>query len=394
MSDQPAQQNPGAAEQPQMERGIERLPIPDSRGPNQHDALRNPLGDGPNAFHNYFMRNLNDERQGNYTPGAYSADPVVNEDRGQPVGPVREQPPAEVVTSNQPEVRQPPAEQPVQQQQATQEPDQGQPAALPDEGLEVDGERYTPDRIRELVAETEKSGMRLSDYTRKTQIVSRIRNEAEAFNTELTDFQASLERKSAVIRNLADYNVAQLEQADIRSMTPEQHASYIQTLDNARKGRDAIHAEFDRVDNDAKEVKDRAFQRLSNQTIQLLKFHEPRWNGEFYGVLRAFAVGEGLMSEKAFDAENDFLRMCGLISMMDRHTLPETIRETVENPRPPERQQNVPQRDSQGRFRSSVAATQNAVLNSRNARGDGTARDFFRAKLEDERRRGVQPPRQ
>lgn len=384
----PAQQNP-TREQPGQ--GIERLPIPDSAGPNAHDAVSNPLGDGPNAFRNYFQRNLQAERDGTYRPGESSADPVLSPQQGQPPAPSAQSPQARP-SSDIPESggSQTPAEQPVLSEQPGEPV--GQPAGLDEDGLEVDGERFTADRIRELFAELDEGTMRLDDYTRKTQLLSRVRQETEALGTVQNESALALERKAKIITDVVEANLRAYEQADLRNMTQEQHASYVQAYEQAKRGAQMLRDAFDKADDEYNQAKAKGQQHLSNSTVQLLRWHEPRWDMEntFYAELRQFVIKEGLMSQESFDEERDFLKIVGLISMMDRHKLPDTIKETREQPRPSERQHNQQQpRDPQGRFQRNLQTNQNAVLNSQNARRDGSARDFFMSKLEDERRRGV-----
>ncbi len=396
MSEQSNSAPPAPAQRPV----IERLPVPDVRGPNQHDGVPQPLGDNRNAVHNYFLRNLQDEREGRYVPGEGSADPVVNPDRGQPLA---SQPPrsGDIQQPGTGAQSQPPAEQTSQQplQAPEFDPTQTQPAGeqvgaqYGEAVLEVDGTRITADDVRELMRAQQDAQHLQSDYTRKTQMLSRVRQEAEALGTELTEMQMSLSRKEQLILQVVNTNLQALEQTDVRSLSQEQYAQFQIQKDNAIRGRDALLDAFEKADAEAREHQEAAFKRMSSSTAQLLRFHEPRWDreGRFYGQLREFAVNEGLMKPEQFDRENDFLRMAGLISMMDRHTLPDTIKETLEEPKPPERGHELPMRDAQGRFQNNVAGATNNVLQSQNARQDGSARAMFMARLEQERRDGVPP---
>lgn len=386
-------ENNSASDQPGT--GVQKLPIPESRSePNAHEAIPMPVGGDRQGIHNYFLRNLQAERSGDYRPGENSADPVLSPQQGQP--PAERRPDARSSDIQQSGGGQPPAEQPARNDQPMSEPAPiaaGQPEGVDAEGLEVDGERFTADRIRDLVAEVEQGTMRLDDYTRKTQMLSRVRQEHEALGTELTDMQESLDRKAAIIQQVVRGNLQAYENANIAGMTQEQHAQFVQAKEQALRGAQALEHAFQQADEKVQQAKNTAFQRISASTKQLLRWHEPRWDNEnqFYAKLRKFVINERLMDQEQFDRENDFLRIIGLISLMDRHELPSTIQETRENPRPSERQHNAPQRDSSGRFQTSVQAAQDAVLNSPNARRDGSAREMFRRKLEAERRAGVQP---
>ena len=394
------EQNSGTQVAEQPKRTIERIAPSDSSSPAQHEAVRNPLGNGQDAIHNFFLRNLQDERAGVYRPGESSPDPAVTEDRGQPVRPnrepVREIQGRDIQTPETDGQRQPPAEQ-ANQPGALEDSQQmlEQPQANDQEeyALEVDGERFTADTIRALRQAADDAVHLEKDYTRKTQQISRVRQEAEALNLQLTDFQEALDRKQGIIQNVIDANIRTYEAMDIRNMTQEQHAQYVQAYDQAQRGKEQLEKVFADAETAVAEHKDKVFNRISKSTAQLIRFHEPRWDRElvFYGKLREFVVNEGLMSDEQFAQENDFFRVIGLISMMDRHTLPETIRETRENPRPSERQSNLPTRDSSGRFQSNLQGAQRDMLSSQNARQDGTANSYFRQKLEDERRRGVPP---
>ena len=383
---------------------IERLPVPDNRGPNQHDGMPQPLGDGQNAIHNYFLRNLNDEREGRYRPGETSADPVVTPDRGQPLAPQQRsgdipaqqgQPPGTGAQSQPPaeQTGQPPLQAPEFDPTQTQ-PAGEQPGAQYGEAvLEVDGARITADNVRELMRAQQDAQHLQADYTRKTQMLSRVRQEAEALGTELTEQQQALTRKADLIMQVVDANLRAMEQTDVSKLPQEQYTQFQQQYDAAKRGKQALVEAFNKADAEAAQHGEVAFKRQSSSTAQLLRFHEPRWDkeGQFYGQLREFAVNEGLLKPEQFDRENDFLRILGLISMMDRHNLPATITETLEEPKPPERGHELPTRDSQGRFQTNVAGTTNAVLQSQNARMDGSAHAMFMARLEQERRDGTPP---
>ncbi len=403
---------------------IQRLPVPENRGPAQHEQMPLPLGHEQGAIHNYFLRNLQDERSGAYQPGAYSADPAVTPDRGQPLptqprsGDIQQpgtgqqsqlpaeqtpypgqpgadsyqtqQPMQQVQTPGLPQFAEPPPQQqPMQQMQPMEQPTGSYGLAE----LEVDGQRITADDVRALKQIANDAKHLEADYTRKTQVLSRVRQEHEALGQELTDFQQTLERREEVIKQIINGNVDHLNAMNTQGMTQEQFEIWKQQREGAERGKAALEARFAQLDAEQEAQTDKVFKRKSSSTAQLLRWHEPRWDKDnlFYGKLREFAVNEGLMTPEAFDQENDFMKIVGLISMMDRHTLPETIRETRENPRPPERQHELPTRDAQGRFQSNVAGTTNAVLASQNARADGSAYNMFMAKLEDERRRGVAP---
>jgi hypothetical protein len=372
-------QNPQTSDQPNA---IVPITPPESRGPNAHEALPQPLGEGQDAIHNYFMRNLQGEREGSYRPGEHSADPRL--EPGQP--PARQ---AQQGSDIQEVQAQPPAlaEQPPEGP-TVQESD---PTNLPesyDEGFEVDGERYTAADIRALRQQLEEGTMRQDDYTRKTQMMGRVRQEHAALGEELSEFQAALERKSGIISQVVDANIQAYESQDISAMSPEQLQHWKQAYEQAKRGSAMLKQAFTEADNRAAVARDQVFNRISNSTQQMLMWQEPRWdaNNEFYGALRKFVVQEGIMAPQQFDRENDFLRIVGLISMMDRAQLPAAIQETKQQTSPPDRQTNVPRDQRTGRFTRTETQAREAVLSSNNARRDGSAHNFFMQKLENERR--------
>jgi len=354
---------------------------PESRGPNAHEALPQPLGEGQDAIHNYFMRNLQAERQGDYRPGEHSADPRL--DPGQPPAP--RQPQSSDIQEDQvqpPALADQPTEGPTSQESTTNLQESY------DDGIDIDGERFTAADVRELLRLTEESGMRQDDYTRKTQMMGRVRQEHAALGEELTEFQAALERKSAIITQVVDANLQAYEQQDISAMPPEQIAAWKQAYEQAKRGSAMLKNAFAQADQEAATKKDQVFNRISNSTSQMLMWHEPRWDSqnEFYGKLRKFVVQEGLMAPQQFDRENDFLRIVGLISMMDRQQLPQVIQESKQQQPPSDRQTNVPRDQRTGRFTRSETQARDAVLASTNARRDGSAREMFMQKLANERR--------
>lgn len=399
-------------EQPQ--RAIEKLaPAADSASrPRAHTDMPLPLGEPAvpadkrqpgtqDGLRDYFLNNLTRERESGESASAYSADPVVS-NQGQPSAappqpPVEEprddiqepaaapqaaaeQPadPALQVDSEQlPEGEQPPVE-------AQEQP----PEELPD-GLEIDGKRYTADDVSALIEEANSGGLRLDDYKRKTQYLSRVRQEHEALGTQLSEGVQALEAKEEIINRVLQANLAAYEQVDTSRLDPQQFQDFKNQYAQARQGADTLRKAFDDAGEQLKSRRSEAFDAKAASTLEMLRWHEPRWDKEntFYGQVREFAVNESLVSAEEFDGENDFLKMVGLIALMDRHDLPQVITEHIENPKPPAPQRNSQRpRNDNGRFSTNVATTQNAVLASPNAKGDGSLRNHFMAKLERERK--------
>ncbi len=398
------------AEQP---RTIEKMAIPDSRSGSQaHNEMPLPLGQ-PAVEHaqqrnqgtqdgvrNYFLNKLATERETGQGGSATSADPVIK-DQGQP--PAYPPQPAEV---RQDDIQQPVAEPPAAAEQPPEHAQQQDSEALPGDdessqvdaqeqlaeqlpdGLEIDGKSYTAEEIKSLIEEANNGGLRLDDYKRKTQYLSRVRQEHEALGTHLSEGVQSVEAKEEIINRVLQQNLAAYENVDTSRLTPEAFQEFKNQYAQARRGADLLRAEFDKAENSLKTVRQQADQAKASSTLEMLRWHEPRWDHEntFYAKVRDFAVNEGLVSTEEFDGENDFLRMVGLIAMMDRHDLPSVITEQIENPKPPAPQRNAQRpRNDNGRFTTNVTNTQNAVLQSGNAKGDGSLRNHFMARLERER---------
>lgn len=323
---------------------------------------------------NYFMRQLAEER------GDAPAAPVPDST------PMGEQPVETLDHTEQSEVGADPisAEQPDTELELTDSDDEAeQPEEGEGGGLEIDGEFVTADQIRQWKQEASDGGMRLEDYRRKTQVMSRVRQEHEALGTAFDDQSAALDAKSGVLLEAIEGQLRQFEQVDTTKLTQEQFQQFQQSFAATKQGADTLRKMFSEVDSKLKQAREEAFNRRAASTREMLKWHEPRWSGEFYSQVRNFAVAEGLMSEEAFAKETDFLRMAGLIAMMDRAGVDDLVTEKRNEIRPSKgtpRQQAAPRRrNAQGQFQSAEQRL-SAEPGNPEAR-----RDFFRAKLAAER---------
>lgn len=251
-------------------------------------------------------------------------------------------------------------------------------------GLDIDGEFVTAQQIREWKEGATEGGMRLEDYRRKTQIVSRVRQEHEALGETLNHQTEALNAKAGVLMEAIEGELRRFEGVDPTTLTQEQFAEFQRQYASTKAGADRIRAAFAEVDTKLIATRGAAYEQKAGSTREMLKWHEPRWNNEFYGGLRSFAVTEGLMSEDQFNNETDFLRLVGLMSLMDRANVDDLVTSKKNEMRPSKgtpRQRQAPRsRNAQGQYQS---AEQNLRANP----GDRNARqDYFRAKLAAERR--------
>lgn len=262
------------------------------------------------------------------------------------------------------------------------EDEQEQPGDDDDEGLELDGQRYTRDDIRKLIEERDQGGMRLEDYRRKTQRLARVRQEAEALGEEYQGLGEVFQAKEQLLGQVIQANLRQFEQTDTSKMSPEQFEDFKRQWAAAKQGADFLAQQFQEVEGALTQRRQAAMQKRARTTVELLRWHEPRWDdqNQFYGKLRDFTVREGLMSAEQFDQETDFLKLRGLIALMDAHEAPQVIDEAAHRPRPPRRSRNRA-RNNQGQFQGSREAALDAVKQSTNARADGSFRNFLLTNL-------------
>ncbi len=256
-----------------------------------------------------------------------------------------------------------------------------------EEGLELDGQRYTRDDIRKLIEEREQGSMRLEDYRRKTQRLARVRQEHEALGEAYEGIGEAFSEKERLLGQVIQSNLRQFEQTDTSRMSPEQFEDFKRQWAAAKQGADYLAQQFQEVEQALGQRMSAAKQKQARATVEMLRWHEPRWDdqNQFYGKLRDFVVRENLMAPERFDQETDFLRLRGLIALMDAHEAPSVIDEATQRPRPPRRSRNRG-RNQQGQFQGSREAAMDAVRQSTNARADGSLRSMLLANLQQEER--------
>jgi hypothetical protein len=353
----------------------------------QHEHL--PDATGGAGLREYFLRQARDGRgedpapKGRGQPEAEGVDDAVSQRERGPRSP--EQPGA---LSDEPDSEVQEAEE--QELDPAAEDETEQPDDDTDEGLELDGQRYTRDDIRRLIEERDQGGMRLEDYRRKTQRLARVRQEAEALGEQYQGLGEVFQAKEQLLGQVIQANLRQFEQTDTSQMSPQQFEDFKRQWAAAKQGADFLAKQFQEVEGALAQRRDAAMQKRARTTVELLRWHEPRWDdqNQFYGKLREFTVREGLMSPEQFDHETDFLKLRGLIALMDAHEAPGVIDEAASRPRPPRRSRNRA-RNNQGQFQGNRQAALDAVRQSSNAKADGSLRSWLQSNLaaEDGKRR-------
>lgn len=253
--------------------------------------------------------------------------------------------------------------------------------------LQVDDASYSVDDVRLLVQRNREIDDRNkeldADYRRKTSVMSRLREEYEVSGQEV-------QAVGQFFHNLSRENLKQLEQIDTKDMTPEEFSAYRSQYDNAKKGVQQFDQTLGQLNTRFKERRNKQLDDAASESAGILKGIEPRWNNEFYAKIRDFAVNSGRYSPEEFQDLHDWRTMEGIISVMDREEVKKigsgdsSESETIEpGKRKRRRQRQRQKRDARGKFQSS----KDTVLQSPNARQDGSLRDHFKAKLAAERER-------
>jgi len=360
---------------------------------SQHEHI--PDATGGAGLRNYFLRQAQNQSPGE-APEPGDPDPAAD-GRGQPDpaparreeasqrGPGPGSPEQPALASGDQDSEDPEAEE--HELDPAAEDDTEQPGDGEDEGLELDGQRYTRDDIRKLIEEREQGAMRLEDYRRKTQRLARVRQEHEALGETYEGLGEVFQAKEQLLGQVIQSNLRQFEQTDTSRMSPEQFEDFKRQWAAAKQGADFLAQQFQGVERALGEKLSAAKQKQARATVEMLRWHEPRWDdqNQFYGKLREFTVREGLMSAERFDQETDFLKLRGLIALMDAHEAPGAIDEAAQRPRPPRRSRNRG-RNSQGQFQGNREAAMQAVRSSTNARADGSLRQMLMTNLATEER--------
>lgn len=245
-------------------------------------------------------------------------------------------------------------------------------------GIEVDGKMYTEEDIRRM--QTDRDSFE-KDYRRKTQFLSRVRQEHEALGEKVSMVDSLFVKQ-------AEQTIAQLESVDVSNFTQQEIAAWQNQLKNAKLARQNLTSLFGEVDKQVAHNRDKALEDQSKASIKVLEDSEPRWNDTFYKEIRDFVVESELYTAEEFADIADWRIIRGLISMMDSSKAAESIRQVerkkTPKPKKPARSANTPQkRNKNGRFQSA----QQRFRESTNGREDGSFREMKARQLEEERNR-------
>ncbi len=246
--------------------------------------------------------------------------------------------------------------------------------------LQVDDSSYSVDDVRKLVQSNRELD---ADYRRKTTVMSRMREEYAVQGKEM-------ETVGLFFSGLARQNVDRLEKVDTKDMSPEEFSAYRQQYDGAKRASQQMNQSVIGVRESYNKAREAHLDQQAAESAEVMQKIDKRWNNEFYSKVRDFAVDSGRYTAEEFSDVTDWRSMEGLVSLMDA----DGVRKIAENPasgeseisepgkRKRRRQRQRQNRSSTGQFQSSKAT----VLESQNARKDGSLRDHFKAKLAAERR--------
>jgi len=251
--------------------------------------------------------------------------------------------------------------------------------------LFVDDRQYTPDDVREVVTERNKLRDQNkeydADYRRKTTVMSKLRDEYEVSGREIAAVGSFFE-------NMASQNVKQYEGMNTKDMTPEQFQTYRDSYDAAKSGSTQLNNTMKAISKRVSEVRDKQKDDAAGESADVLKRIEPRWNNEFYAKVGDFAVKSGRYSADEFADVTDWRTMEGLVALMDSSEVAnvgsgKSGKSEISEPgtRKRRRQRQRQRKNAAGQFQSN----RNAVLESKNAKKDGSLRDMFKQKLASER---------
>lgn len=248
------------------------------------------------------------------------------------------------------------------------------------QALTIDDRQYTAEDIKTLEKKT--SDLE-KGYRQSTQQMSEIR-------TQYTQDAQELETVASFFTNLTSANVAQLESMDISQMSPEEVQQWQIQLQSTRTGSAQVQKRIGELLKEVNKTREKMLDHSARESKAILESSEPRWNDEFYGKVRKFALSTGRYSAKEFADVTDWRIIEGLIAVMDSQTVTKVVdkgksdknAKTIEKSKPKRRRQNKRQRrNAQGKFQSA----KQKVAESTNARGDGSLREYFTSKLAAER---------
>lgn len=240
--------------------------------------------------------------------------------------------------------------------------------------LTVDDRQYSAEDIRALENRVREYD---ADYRRKTQVMSRIRQEYQARGEEV-------QQVSGFFKSLAKANVQQLEQIDPSKLNQEQFAAWKQQLDAAKAGEQQLMGYIDKITQTTRENREKMLDHQAQESAEILRSIDRRWSNEFYGQLRDFAVETGRFTKEEFADLTDWRTFEGLIALFDMQQAQKNVKEKRETKEPPtkRRKRNRKQaRNQRGQFQNA----EQAVRQSTNAKQDGSLRSYFQQKLAAER---------
>ena len=243
-------------------------------------------------------------------------------------------------------------------------------------GVNVNGKSYTANDIQKL----EDSNLELRrTFNRKAAERATDIKQMEALKSDLdAEYALPLDRIAKRYNQLRNFDVSQIP--------PEKVPEWQQAVAAAQR-------DYHMIKQDREQRKARIDQELQRErdlqtatTLEILSQRDVRWadpekRSEHYAKLREFALGSGDYSAEEFDDIGDHRIILGLQAQMDAAALPQHVvekRVLRERKAPP--QQNSQPRSADGRYTSA----ERRVMESQNARADGSLRDYFSQRLERE----------
>ena len=247
--------------------------------------------------------------------------------------------------------------------------------------LQVDDQEYSADDVKALV---KKSQDLEKGYRQSTQEMAERRTEYDKNGQEL-------EAVAAFFKNLTTANVSSLEAMDLSAMSPEQVQAWQQQYNSTKAGSAQVQGQIDKLLGEIEKAREKMKDHAAAESLQVLKGTETRWNDAFYAKVREFAVESKRYTAKEFGDITDWRTIEGIIAVMDKNQVVRATKQTgkdaknaktVDKPARKRRRQNKKvRRDSAGKF----ATAKTKVLESGNARKDGSFREMLQAKLANER---------
>jgi hypothetical protein len=152
------------------------------------------------------------------------------------------------------------------------------------QAIEVDGETFTAQQIREM-----KLGqLRQADYTRKSQELAEQRRALETAVTDVEQFGSFYEQ-------LAESMTKPFQSVDwemLRAQDTEKHNQALLAFQVRKREAEAITAKAQEFAQKAQELKLQAHQAQVQQAVEMAPKLIPGWSPEVYAELQAHAVNE------------------------------------------------------------------------------------------------------